>query len=282
MVLRSYVLLSKANHHDCFPDETENSSKEIESTFKEIFSELGVPWPKGSYIKYNRDKGELTVFNTRKNLFILEDVLHKLSVIPHQIEIEIKFVSYELSEISKLGPDGINKESLTTLWKNGLGKLLAAPRVLTQSGQPATTKGCSEYIYPTEYTTIEAKESEPHPSAFEPGSFETREVGAILDVLAEVSPHGNLINITISPELTLPPTWEDYGIKITDKNGTTNELPILMPFFHAYSIQTNILLENGHTVLIGGGMPSPDGQHLVYAFLTAKLINTKGQPIQTN
>jgi len=255
---------------------------ETELSTKKYFSEIGILWPTGSSIKYIRDLGKFEVLNTVRNHELFKRVINQINHILLQIEIEIKFVSYELSEISKLGPDGINKESLTALWKNGQGKLLAAPKVLTQSGIQATTKGCTECIYPTEYTTIMAKGAAWHPSVFEPGSFETREIGAILDVLAEVSPLGNLINITISPELVLPPTWEDYGIKYTDKNGIINDLPMRQPLFHAYSIHTNILLENGHTALIGGGMPSPDSKHLVYAFLTAKLIGTQGQPIQTN
>lgn len=282
MVLRHYVYLPTYTGCIGHSNEPIHDPFETKLSAKKYFSEIGIPWPTGSSIKYIRDLGKFEVLNTVPNHELFERVINQINHILLQIEIELKFVSYELSEISKLGPDGINKESLTALWTNGQGKLLAAPKVLTQSGQPASTKGCTECTYPTEYTTIEAKGSESHPSAFEPGSFDTREIGAILDVLAEVSPRGNLINITISPELTLPPTWEDYGMKITDKNGTTNELPIRQPFFHAYKIETNILIKNGHTVLIGGGMPSPDGQHLVYAFLTAKLINTQGQPIQTN
>ena len=255
------------------------------SELEQFFSNFGVTWPIGSSIKDFRYMGNLLVANTAENHKLIKNILIETRAFPYQVEIGLNFVSYELSEISKLGPDGINTESLKTLWANGQGTLLAAPQVVTQSGQPATVKGCTEYIYPTEFTLIESNNTNSYTSsvipAAEPGSFETREVGVILEVLPEVSRNGSFINLTLCPELVDPPIWEEYGFIIKDGNGQDQQIHMPQPFFHSHSLQSNIILENGHTILLGGGMPSSDRKSIVYIFITARLLGTKGQPLYT-
>jgi general secretion pathway protein D len=150
---------------------------------------------------------------------------------------------------------------LHAMQQSGHSDLLSAPKVTTQSGQQATIKVVTEYIYPTEYTLIEAQGSGGDnagiaPPAVEPGSFETREVGVILDVLPEVSPDGQMINLTLSPEVVTEPIWHDYGYDyfLGNMGGgvVTTHLRMEQPFFHTRSLQTNLLIYNGATVVMGG------------------------------
>jgi type II secretory pathway component GspD/PulD (secretin) len=252
---------------------------------KNFFAEFGVSWPTGSSISYVRGLGKLVVLNTEKNHIKLEKVLKQLNVYPYQVEIELQIVSFELEEITKLGPN-ITTEKLTTLRTNGLGKLIASPRVITQSGQQATTKGVKEYTYPTEFTiccnsaTNTGENATLSIPTAEPGSFETREVGVILDVLPETSPDGEMINITLSPEYIEPPVWEEYGAPFIDANGNKQQTHMPQPFFQTYGIQTNVLIEDGETLLIGGGMPSRDGKKMLYMFLTVNLVDIKGKRLK--
>jgi len=150
---------------------------------------------------------------------------------------------------------------LHAMQQQGHSDLLSAPKITTQSGQQATIKVVTEYIYPTEYTLIEARGSGGQnagiaPPAVEPGSFETREVGVILDVLPEVSPDGQMINLTLSPEVVTEPIWRDYGYDyfLGNMGGgvVTTHLRMEQPFFHSRSLQTNLLIYNGATVVMGG------------------------------
>jgi general secretion pathway protein D len=149
--------------------------------------------------------------------------------------------------------------------------LLSAPKVTTQSGLEATIKVVTEYIYPTEFTVEPIQGSSqnnfggstsiPVGATVEPGAFETREVGVLLTVLPEVSQEGQMIRLTLAPEVVGEPTWRNYGstyqnfeIDPATQNSTiiNNQLPMEQPFFPVRAVQTTISIYNGATVLMGG------------------------------
>ncbi len=158
---------------------------------------------------------------------------------------------------------------LHALQQRGHTDLLSAPKITTQSGQQATIKVVTEYIYPTEFETEgisggnnnnavgnTSSQGGVVGAVVTPSSFETREVGVILEVMPEVSPEGQMINLTLSPEVVSEPTWKNYGSSYTsyDPNGNpvTQELMMEQPFFHTRSLRTNLLIYNGATVVMGG------------------------------
>jgi hypothetical protein len=251
---------------------------------KAFFSDLGVPWPTGSYIKYVSGLGRMAVGNTEENLAIFEKVLKTLNVVPYQIEIELAFLACDRQKILTLGPDGVTKEALTALWTSGQAELLAAPRVITQSGQAATIKGCTEYIYPTELEVCSTATTNTNDTAtafiVTPSEFATREVGPILEVTPEMSPDGNLISICLSPEFVEPPVWEQFSGAFVDADGKTSPTRLPQPYFHTYKETSNVLVTNGKRLLIGGGMPSRDGKRLIYMLLTARMVGTDGEPLR--
>ncbi len=151
--------------------------------------------------------------------------------------------------------------------------LLSAPKVTTQSGNEATIKVVTEYIYPTEFTVEPilgysgggggnyGGTSQPVGAVVEPGGFETREVGVILTCLPEVSTEGQMISLTLAPEVVSEPTWRNYGSSYqtyqvdqatVDPAAVQNQLPMEQPFFHVRSVQTQINIYNGATVMMGG------------------------------
>ncbi|MBN1558554.1 MAG: hypothetical protein JW951_10470 [Lentisphaerae bacterium] len=147
---------------------------------------------------------------------------------------------------------------LHALQQKGSTDLLSAPKVTTQSGQEATIKVVTEYIYPTDFEVTEVLgETQTGTSIIiggivEPSGFETREVGVILSVLPEVSPEGQMINLTLQPEVVAEPTFKNYGTTYTDEEGREQQLNMEQPFFHTRSISTSILIYNGATVVMGG------------------------------
>lgn len=258
---------------------------EDDDNLKTYFSDLGVSWPTGSSIKFMRAIGKLSVANTEENLQTFERCLAKLNVWPYQIEIELVFLSCDRRQISDLGPDGVSVASLTALWTNGDAELLAAPRVLTQSGQPTTIKGVTACVYPTDYKVCGtgcATNTNSTATAFmvEPRDFKTRELGASLKAVSEVSPDGNLIDVSIEPEFVEAPVWEQFGGTFMDADGKTQQTNMPQPQFHLYNGKLTVLATNGNRLLLGGGIPSRDGQRLVYMLLTVRLVSPEGEPLQ--
>ena len=250
---------------------------------KKLFSDLGVPWPVGSSIAYLSIIGKLRVCNTRENLELFEKVLEEMNVTPREIQIDVQFVAFDLTNINQLvaaGP-GISTASLTALWVAGKGELLAAPSVVTKAGQEAVVKGVTEYIYPTQFTVtgLQLNTNATGSAMSEPGSFQTRETGAILQVVPEVSAEGQMINLTFNPQIVEDPVWEDYGATIRDGQKELH-IPMRQPFFHVHSASTSVSIYNGKRVLVGGGMPSRDKKRAVYLFVTATLVDPAGKVIK--
>ncbi|MFZ4394762.1 MAG: hypothetical protein ACOYOU_03955 [Kiritimatiellia bacterium] len=257
---------------------------------KKSFGNLGVSWPNGSYIFCRPLVGRLEVCNTRENLECFERVLVEMGVTPRQIQIDLQFVAFDLTNINRLvasGP-GINTASLTALWASGRGELLAAPTVVTKAGQEAVVKGITEVIYPTTFTCLGAEQTNaPNPAvagvasgAVEPGGFQTRETGMILQVVPEVSAEGQMINLTLNPQVVEDPIWENYGPAGRDASGKERSAQMRQPIFHVYSTSTSVSLAPGCRILIGGGMPNRDGKRAVYLFARATLIDMSGEAIR--
>ena len=158
---------------------------------------------------------------------------------------------------------------------------LSAPKVVTKNGNEAVMKVVTEYIYPTEFEVEISQQSNSGSSIYgsnsgmtlatvEPQNFETREVGVILQVVPEVSPEGQMINLILNPQVVSEPTWKNYGMKIPyfrNSNSLTDmvtgfslseqdveymELPMEQPFFSVRSVNTQLSVFNGATVVMGG------------------------------
>ena len=139
-----------------------------------------------------------------------------------------------------------------------------------------------------------------------PQDFATREVGVILNVMPEVSPDGNMINLTMKPQVVTEPTWYQYGSTVKRADGSTMQMNMPQPFFHVRMVETQISIYDGATVAMGGliteeldktndKIPILGDIPLIGAlfrskteqsvkknliiFVTAKLVDPAGQPI---
>ena len=161
--------------------------------------------------------------------------------------------------------------------------LLSAPKVVTKSGQEATIKVVTEYIYPQDYdVTIQSTSSSSSSSVtssgsgggdgkilpmVEPQNFTMREVGVILNVTPEVSAEGQMINLDLKPQIISEPTWKDYGMRVPmasvmSENAQVYQqmtggdmwfnVPMEQPFFKVRAIETHVSLYNGSTLVMGG------------------------------
>ncbi len=249
---------------------------------------FGVSWPPGSHVRYiGHELNQILARNTPDNLRLIEEALESLLWSPlRQIEIQIEFVEYSMTDIDALArEDKLSADSLLALWRQGKAKLLHAPRIIAQSGQDSAVKGVTEYIYPTTFTIACSKTTNAAGTAVasgivRPSSFETREVGAILAVLPDILTDGQTITLTMTPEIVRPPAWKDYGTVRPAPDGGKMELRMEQPFFHSHTIMTQIMVSDGVRILVGGGMNNETGDKTVYAFATARLLDADGKPVR--
>jgi general secretion pathway protein D len=152
---------------------------------------------------------------------------------------------------------------LHLLQQNGNADLLSAPKVTTRSGTEASIRVVTEYIYPTAFevnggqignnTGANANNANiVQETTVTPTDFQTREVGVLLTVLPEVSPDGNMINLTMQPQVVTEPTWYQYGSTVRRADGSEMTLNMPQPFFHVRSLNTQISIYDGATVVMGG------------------------------
>jgi len=151
---------------------------------------------------------------------------------------------------------------LHALEQNGNADLLSAPKVTTRSGSEATIKVVTEYIYPTAFEVqggqLQGQQANQNAgnivqeTTVVPSDFATREVGVILNVLPEVSPDGNMINLTMKPSVVTDPIWYQYGSTVRRADGSTMQLNMPQPFFQIRTLETQISIYDGATVVMGG------------------------------
>ncbi len=153
------------------------------------------------------------------------------------------------------------------LSQRGNSDLLSAPRVTTRSGVNAQIQVVQEIIYPTEFEVTEPTISASvtsisttggsaagglvTPPTVTPGSFETREVGVILNVTPTVGPDGYTIDLVLTPEVAELVDWIQYGSSIS-AGGQTFTYNIPQPVFASRNVTTSIVVWDGQTVVMGG------------------------------
>ncbi len=137
--------------------------------------------------------------------------------------------------------------------------LLSAPKVTTKSGANAEIKVVEEYIYPTDFTLVtpaasgSTQGSQTPMSFVQPGGFQTRDTGVILNVTPTVGPDGFSIDLVMLPQVCELASWLDYGTQYPNPSGDgTYELKMPQPIFKSRNITTSITIWDGQTVVMGG------------------------------
>lgn len=260
------------------------ASKEAAQDIREFYRKCGVSFPPGAYVAYDPRASLLHHFNTEDNQKRFGQIVRQVEGITYQVQLDAAFVDFPRTQIEQLargnGRAAPDTAALLELWKSGQGTLLHVLKLTTRSGVNAQVQSVSEVIYPTEFRTPDVTNSadsatSPLPV---PDVFDTREVGAILNVTPTVGPDNRTIDIVMAPEITAPPEWRTLAVSGTDADGRDLVLELPQPVFHSRNITTSIVLQDGETAGLGG-MNSPQGDTVTYLFLTATLTDPKGQRI---
>jgi type II secretory pathway component GspD/PulD (secretin) len=203
----------------------------------------------------------------------------------YQIEIRGEFIAVEKASLDGLAntspSEMIDVSALSRLRASGRATLLHSPRLLTPAGMEASVKSVEEVIYPTDFsvdliTNLVGKTA----AVVSQSAFETREVGVIFTVLPEADINFRDIRLVVQAEIVDPPTWRTYAAKYVDSAGVERTVDLQQPFFRRRSVSTSVTLQNGRTVIAGGGMTDAEGKTSTFLLLTARLVDSEGKPIK--
>lgn len=200
-----------------------------------------------------------------------------------QVEIRAELVSVYKTDLHAAGerkPNTIpDLEMLDRLRREGKLRVLQAPQVITKSGVQVQIKAGDEVIYPTDLSLQTVTNPLGQVSvALTPSGFETRETGVILNATPTVGLDAHHVDLAVLAEFVEPPQWVSHPAKYVDAAGVEHVAEIKQPVFHARTVTTSVVLWNGQTLVVGGGMPDREGGELSYLLITLRLVDAGGKP----
>jgi len=149
--------------------------------------------------------------------------------------------------------------SITAMEQEGTADVLSAPRVVTKSGTEALIRVAETHRYPQDYDVETGQRTAP---VVKPQDWEDFDLGVSLKVTPVVDSESNSIDLELHPEIIKFMYYDDYivGFNAFDA-GTTQRVepsgdgePLLakMASFERRSIQTQVTIGDGQTVVMGG------------------------------
>lgn len=255
-----------------------------EKQMMDYFRKCGLTFPVGSYLRHSYAKLTVFHYNTEQNQKLLGQWLAKEDCVDKQIQLDAVFVDFSKSEIEKLSRTNSSpfprSEDILQLWRDGKGTLIHALKLITRSGVNAQIQAVSEHIYATEFTVPPTRHAAKNGASLLPipGTFDTREAGAIFNVTPTVNRENRSIDIVLAPELASEPDWQAQSVTGTDAQGKEIHLSVSQPVFHSRNITTSIVMTDQGTLVLGG-MENPKGDGVTYLLLTVTLLDPSGHPL---
>jgi hypothetical protein len=270
------------------PDLWDSSEKRDENDreWRELLAKFGISWPEGSYVCHVPAFDALVIRNTQDNLEKVRVVLGPCEFPLRIIRVQTSLWLVEPKAALELGLDdgsGILSPEEWTALRARLAahdgvEFLANPTAQLKNGIEASVKGVSECTYPTEFSIVAGSDGA---FAVEPNSFQTREVGEVLDIIAFVTEDGSLIDLTFAITSVREPSWREWSDSLPPlqqgDDATKRTLSIRTPDFPCASIQTSMNVLPGIVYRLGGApLVEPGrGRRLFFAFLSAEETDPK-------
>ncbi|HEY5654146.1 MAG TPA: hypothetical protein VIR63_07255 [Pontiella sp.] len=149
--------------------------------------------------------------------------------------------------------------AISALEQEGTADVLSAPRVTTKSGNEAIIKVVEVHRYPQDWDVETGQRTAP---VAKPQDWEDYDLGVVLKVTPVVDAESNTIDLELNPEIRKLKGQDSYKVadNAYDTGGTNNseaggdgsELYATMPFFEVRSIETQVTIADGATVVMGG------------------------------
>jgi len=151
---------------------------------------------------------------------------------------------------------------INALERSGGADLLSAPRVVTKSGHEATIKIVEVRRFPMDFDVEEISvtlsgtgggaASLPPLAYVEPTDYEDKEIGYLLVVKPDVDPDSNTIDLELAPQI-IEYLGEDDP-RMVYNAGAGTQLFVSMPIFRTRTVNTQVTVADGSTVVLGGLM----------------------------
>ena len=163
------------------------------------------------------------------------------------------------SPASMLFSNGDIDLQITAMEQEGTADVLSAPKVTTKSGSEAVIRVAETHRYPQDYDVETGQRTAP---VVKPQDWEDFDLGVSLKVTPVVDTDSNTIDLDLQPEIMKHKGWDYYnvGYNAFDGGGNNNTAPggtgealvSKMPFFERRSVQTQVTVADGSTVVMGG------------------------------
>lgn len=215
--------------------------------------------------------------------------------LPKVIQVQVEYIEVPQTTVLELmygekksANDSELRAKLQELLKSGQATMMESQMVVSRSGEKATTESIREYIYPTEYEPAEVpnkvdtngKETgegvrnlatPPTPTA-----FETRNLGATLEVEPTLSEDGMIIDLRFAPELVWHIKNEIWAEWKDERGGADVKMPVM----YTMRVNTGLTLTTGRYHLACTLSPKdkdgfPDPTRKVMMFVKADVMTVK-------
>ncbi len=148
---------------------------------------------------------------------------------------------------------------ISAMEQAGTADVLSAPKVTTKSGNEAIIRVVEVHRYPQDYDVETGQRTSP---VVKPQDWEDVDLGVVLKVTPVVDAESNTIDLDLQPEIRKFKDYDQYKVGINAyESGGNNSSEIFgdgssliarMPFFEVRSVQTQVTIADGNTVLMGG------------------------------
>lgn len=149
--------------------------------------------------------------------------------------------------------------AISAMEQEGSADVLSAPKVTTKSGNEAVIRVVEVHRYPQDYDVETGQRTAP---VVKPQDWEEYDLGVVLKVTPVVDVESNTIDLDLQPEITKFLGYDNYlvginayesgGNNVSQLFGNSEELIARMPYFEKRSIQTQVTISDGSTVVMGG------------------------------
>lgn len=236
-------------------------------TFREYLEDRGVKFEKGSTLIYSVKTSQFIARNTPSELEKIESILEEIHLkhAPRFLHILVEYIEvegalyHEWMFDNRITGSGTPLRKQVQAWvKEGKGTILESLMINARSGQRAKTQGIEELIYPTEpgvpevpnEVTLEGEEKAPVMAAASASAFETRYLGATLEVDPVLGIDNVTVDLNLGPELV-----RRNGLTHWPPEGDFPNLTISMPQFHKMKVTTQATIHHGEYSLLGTCRP---------------------------
>jgi len=153
---------------------------------------------------------------------------------------------------------------ISAMEQEGTADVLSAPTVTTKSGAEAVIRIAETHRYPQDYDVETGQKTSP---VVKPQDWEDVDLGVSLKVIPVVDSESGTIDLDLHPQILKLKPADSYnvgvasyiaGVIFEDDRwkivvlGDGSDLVATMPSFDRRSVQTQVTVADGHTVVLGG------------------------------